>query len=354
MMQDFNNIQFLSIGNNYFVCECSLRDFIDRAKFNALARQCSKNSTSNSRRRRSNDFLDDFTAPELQYNVFLRQYHTYVMNYKESIANIIEDEESTAPALEEFRMSKININSNCDDFNINRDSLNMNFSFILLDYSKNDYHCIDSNELAKRKILFSEIPSCNYEGVSSTEEFDSTTERGYTDSQRDIDDDPPEIMPIKFDRSLSTLIIICSGSSLVVIMLMFLYYWKRKSIKYFFSVFKSSLILSLDEDDKKTLMLTNRRSRRKSKISGDNYVYDVFVSYCDKDRDWVLDHLIPNMEKRSEVTICLHERDFQVGLSILENIIQCMDQSKCLLLVISESFLKSNWCSFEMHLAQHR
>lgn len=31
-----------------------------------------------------------------------------------------------------------------------------------------------------------------------------------------------------------------------------------------------------------------------------------------------------------------------------------MDQSRTLLLVMSESFLLSHWCQFEMHLAQHR
>lgn len=353
MMTDFNNLKFLSIGSNYFVCDCSLRDFIDRAKFNARVHQCLTNSTIRSRRRRAIETMDDFNAPDYQYNVFLRQYHSYVMNYKESIANIIDDAETTASS-SQFIMSKTNTNPDCDDLYTEGESLPMNFSFILLDYSKNDYHCIDSNELHKTKILFSEIELCSYESARSTPSDPSTTEVGYTDGQIDSDEDAPLIVPVESYHNFNTLIVVCFSLSLVVIMFVFIYYWKRKSIKYFFSVFKSSLILSLDEDDKKTLMLTNRQNRRKSKISGDNYVYDVFVSYCDKDRDWVLDHLIPNMEKRSEVTICLHERDFQVGLSILENIIQCMDQSRCLLLVISESFLKSNWCSFEMHLAQHR
>lgn len=31
-----------------------------------------------------------------------------------------------------------------------------------------------------------------------------------------------------------------------------------------------------------------------------------------------------------------------------------MDRSRCLMLVVSESFLLSKWCQFEMHLAQHR
>lgn len=82
--------------------------------------------------------------------------------------------------------------------------------------------------------------------------------------------------------------------------------------------------------------------------------YDVFVSYCEHDRGWVLDHFLPNVENNSDLSVCLHERDFQVGLSILENIISCMDRSRTLLMVLSEKFLQSRWCQFEMHLAQHR
>ena len=40
--------------------------------------------------------------------------------------------------------------------------------------------------------------------------------------------------------------------------------------------------------------------------------YDVFVSYCEQNRNWVLDQLLPNIEKRDEIQVCLHERDFQV------------------------------------------
>lgn len=44
----------------------------------------------------------------------------------------------------------------------------------------------------------------------------------------------------------------------------------------------------------------------------------------------------------------------QVGTSILENIINSMDQSRWILLVLSKAFLQSHWCQFELHLAQHR
>ncbi|XP_047513275.1 toll-like receptor 5 isoform X2 [Pieris napi] len=82
--------------------------------------------------------------------------------------------------------------------------------------------------------------------------------------------------------------------------------------------------------------------------------YDVFVSYCNEDRAWVLDQLLPHVEIDCNISVCLHERDFQVGLSILENIVSCMDRSRSIMLIISRRFLLSQWCQFEMHLAQHR
>lgn len=45
--------------------------------------------------------------------------------------------------------------------------------------------------------------------------------------------------------------------------------------------------------------------------------YDVFVSYCNEDRDWVLDHLLPHLESDCSISACLHERDFQVFCYII-------------------------------------
>lgn len=45
---------------------------------------------------------------------------------------------------------------------------------------------------------------------------------------------------------------------------------------------------------------------------------------------------------------------FQIGVTILDNIISCMDRSHSLMLIISSNFLLSHWCQFEMYLAQHR
>lgn len=140
-----------------------------------------------------------------------------------------------------------------------------------------------------------------------------------------------------------TLLALCT-----IILIGVIYYYRGYDIKYFCIVCRNVTVLSLMDKDKRKLLKRHRDAEE------GEYTYDVFVSYSDQNRDWVLEQLLPNIEREDELNICLHERDFKVGLTILENIINCMDQSRCILLVISKSFVSSNWCQFELHLAQHR
>lgn len=126
-----------------------------------------------------------------------------------------------------------------------------------------------------------------------------------------------------------------------VMIIVSIIYVCRRHIRYFYITMRNSAMLSLIN---------------KKDIVDDNTIfnYDVFVSYCNEDRGWVLDHLLPHMETECSISACLHERDFLVGLSILENIVSCMDRSRSIMLILSQRFLLSQWCQFEMHLAQHR
>lgn len=334
MMIDFTPVMFLAIGANSFVCDCSLRDFIDRATFNALVYQCGLR-----RSKRSINMLQD---PKYHYDVFLREFHNYFFYFDESYKNIIGGVEINLSG----RQMRDTVLVSCDEIQNNS---SMTFDFLLLDYNENDYHCIESDGSAKRKVLFNEISSCAAPPYASPTTDYMSTESLELEENEDSEKgrEAKEIKP----PNILLIVYLCVGIPLTLVI--GLWFWKRRDIRYFCAILKNTLILSFDKDDQKALMMKNTR-RRKSNINNDNYRFDLFVSYSEKDRDFVLDQLIPNLEKRSEITICLHERDFQVGLSILENIIQCMDQSRCLLLVVSESFLKSNWCAFEMHLAQHR
>ena len=60
---------------------------------------------------------------------------------------------------------------------------------------------------------------------------------------------------------------------------------------------------------------------------------------------------MPNMEP--EYKLCLHERDFAIGRSITDNIVDFMAKSKHCLIILSENYLKSEWCDFETKVAQY-
>jgi hypothetical protein len=51
---------------------------------------------------------------------------------------------------------------------------------------------------------------------------------------------------------------------------------------------------------------------------------------------------------------CVHERDFKVGVTVTDNIVDCIDKSRRFLMVLTNGFVQSKWCMFETHLAQSR
>ncbi|CAG0881929.1 unnamed protein product [Darwinula stevensoni] len=97
------------------------------------------------------------------------------------------------------------------------------------------------------------------------------------------------------------------------------------------------------------------RSRRKSKSSEQSYDYDAYVCFSDQDQTWVLEKLVKNLEEEgSDVHLCIHFRDFQVGASVTTNIVAAIARSRKMLFVISKHFLKSSWCLYELDAAQHQ
>ncbi|PNF31447.1 hypothetical protein B7P43_G03415 [Cryptotermes secundus] len=86
-----------------------------------------------------------------------------------------------------------------------------------------------------------------------------------------------------------------------------------------------------------------------------HYKYDVFVSYCVADRDWVIDELQPELEDGPEkYRLCLHERDFALGSIIANNIVESMKDSRTTLVVLSPHFVRSQWCRWELEVANHK
>ncbi|KAJ6623375.1 hypothetical protein lerEdw1_014844 [Lerista edwardsae] len=97
----------------------------------------------------------------------------------------------------------------------------------------------------------------------------------------------------------------------------------------------------------------NNRWRRGE---GEHYKFDAFVSYNSTDENWVLEQLVPSLEKGGNpiFRLCLHHRDFQPGKYIIDNIVDSIHNSRHTICVISRSYLQSEWCSMEIQLASYR
>ncbi|KAF9413431.1 hypothetical protein HW555_008323 [Spodoptera exigua] len=206
--------------------------------------------------------------------------------------------------------NKVDFPSDCDDQCFEDIGASGKFRFV--DYSNDTYICLPVGE--SKPVQIADVFSC---GRASREEI----------YQQELDEGRLKLL------ALLTLpcVMIIGG----------MIYMFRRRIRYFYITMRNSAMLSLIN---------------KKDVVDDNTIfnYDVFVSYCNEDRGWVLDHLLPHMETECSISACLHERDFLVGLSILENIVSCMDRSRSIMLILSQRFLLSQWCQFEMHLAQHR
>jgi toll-like receptor 13 len=102
------------------------------------------------------------------------------------------------------------------------------------------------------------------------------------------------------------------------------------------------------------IYLIRAKHRNYTRLSNTDYVYDGFVVYCDADRKWVHEKLVPVLEEEYGHTLCIHYRDFQVGKLIVDNIVESMKESRKVILVMSNAFARSEWCQFEVILAHER
>nr|KAG5712620.1 hypothetical protein BaRGS_029675 [Batillaria attramentaria] len=93
----------------------------------------------------------------------------------------------------------------------------------------------------------------------------------------------------------------------------------------------------------------NLRLRR---LREQHFDYDVFVSYDSEDLSWVRAHLMPELESLG-LKLCVHERDFIPGVNIVDNIVDCVEKSKKVMMLFSTYFAKSHWCQFELNFCMN-
>ena len=97
--------------------------------------------------------------------------------------------------------------------------------------------------------------------------------------------------------------------------------------------------------------------------------FDAYVAYHKNDEDWVLDEMIKNMENEyvdkdgkthrveqphGEIVLHIPERDTHAGPPKVMATTDAIQNSTKTVLVLSRSFMQSEWCYFQMHVAFER
>jgi TIR domain len=85
-------------------------------------------------------------------------------------------------------------------------------------------------------------------------------------------------------------------------------------------------------------------------MSDDVCRYDAFISYSHVDREWVDNSLVPPLELAG-LRIAIDHRDFAIGAYSQENMENYVDASRHVVIVLSPSWVKSEWSNFEFLMA---
>ena len=76
--------------------------------------------------------------------------------------------------------------------------------------------------------------------------------------------------------------------------------------------------------------------------------FDATVFYhLDTDDDFVINHLLPELEETRDFKLCIHSRNFIPGRDIKGNIEEAIEGSNSAVIVMSQGFVDSMWCKEE-------
>jgi Leucine-rich repeat (LRR) protein len=81
----------------------------------------------------------------------------------------------------------------------------------------------------------------------------------------------------------------------------------------------------------------------------DDYHINAFLSYSEHDYEWVVNTMYHELTRRN-VRVSLPDKDFIPGLSKADEMLRCIDESRKVVFVVTETFLKSGWESYAVQM----
>ncbi|CAH1792099.1 unnamed protein product [Owenia fusiformis] len=100
------------------------------------------------------------------------------------------------------------------------------------------------------------------------------------------------------------------------------------------------------------LYLQLRAALRHHNQENRDFIFDGFISYSSFDKIWGLETLYAKLASVYGYNICIDDRNFKPGATLTEIIVDTISNSNKIILIISQNFLRSKWCQFEMNLAR--
>ncbi|KAJ8313313.1 hypothetical protein KUTeg_009099 [Tegillarca granosa] len=130
-------------------------------------------------------------------------------------------------------------------------------------------------------------------------------------------------------------------------------YWHNEYVSLF--VFLPSILTIIAFTSVLSSFILRQKSTRNygqpAPSSDEKYVYDAFISYSDRDLEWVKENA-QRIEREYNLRFCFPERDFVPGKSCVRNIVESIQSSKCIVAVVSEQFLDDPWSHLIIDVAQ--
>ena len=92
----------------------------------------------------------------------------------------------------------------------------------------------------------------------------------------------------------------------------------------------------------------------RQRLLGNQFTYDAYVIYHDNDRSFVRSEILKFMEDENQYKLFIWDRDFTAGDHAVSVVVDNICKSNHVIAVISRSFLKDQWCDFQLAVSIDR